>query len=122
MLTTEVFGYSLLTPRDGVDLLILYGTIILSFMSGVLWGFATRTDGVQAIVCYVLSVVPALWALLVRGTEPGDTLLSLTTGFMGLLALDFYFFRAGLTPPWWMRLRVLLTGIVAICLILGQLA
>jgi hypothetical protein len=42
---------------------LAYGTIILSFMSGVLWGFATKTTGARAAAGYALSVLPALWAL-----------------------------------------------------------
>ena len=33
-----------------------------------------------------------------------------------LLLLDYSFQRQGLAPPWWMRLRILLTAIVLACL------
>jgi hypothetical protein len=51
------------------------------------------------------------------GGGPVNTGLNLITGFLGLLILDFYFFRAGLTPRWWMKLRILLTSGVVACLI-----
>lgn len=109
----------LLTAVDGLAALSLYGTIILSFMSGVLWGFATKVEGSKATIGYVLSVLPALWAFFLRGSSVTDTLFYLSIGFLGLLILDCYFFRKGLTPPWWMRLRIMLTVIVVVCLSIG---
>lgn len=109
---------SLLGPRFvGPYVQLFYGTVILSFMSGVLWGFATKTTGMAAAAGYALSVIPALWAFFMTGGGPVSTGLNLITGFLGLLILDFYFFRAGLTPPWWMKLRVMLTSGVVACLI-----
>lgn len=109
----------LLTAVDGLAALSLYGTIILSFMSGVLWGFATKVEGSKATIGYVLSVLPALWAFFLRGSSVTDTLFYLSIGFLGLLIVDYYFFRKGLTPPWWMRLRIMLTAIVVVCLSIG---
>jgi hypothetical protein len=112
-------GYLLVPPQDGLALLVLYGTIILSFMSGVLWGFAAKSQGLTATTGYILSVIPALWAFLMRGSTDTETVLYLLIGFLGLLVLDYYFYRLGLTPPWWMRLRLLLTSIVVMCLTVG---
>ncbi|WP_147126323.1 DUF3429 domain-containing protein [Shimia ponticola] len=95
-----------------------YGIVILAFMSGVLWGFGTRAGGRQAL-CYTLSVLPALWAFFATGAGATATALSLIAGFIGLLALDWQFSRWGLTPPWWMSLRILLTALVVISLGLG---
>ena len=44
--------------------------------------------------------------------------ITLIFGFLGVLMLDFAFSRWGLTPPWWMALRILLTAIVVACLTL----
>jgi hypothetical protein len=44
------------------EIMLRYGIIILAFMSGVLWGFATNASGKMAAVAYGLSVLPALWA------------------------------------------------------------
>ncbi len=109
---------SLLGPRFvGPYIQLFYGTVILSFMSGVLWGFATKTTGAAAAAGYALSVIPALWAFFMTGGGPVGTGVNLITGFLGLLILDYYFFRAGLTPRWWMKLRILLTSGVVACLI-----
>jgi len=115
---TADFTASLLGPRFvGPYVQLFYGTVILSFMSGVLWGFATKTTGAAAAAGYALSVIPALWAFFMTGGGPVSTGLNLITGFLGLLILDFYFFRAGLTPRWWMKLRIMLTSGVVACLI-----
>ena len=93
---------------------LFYGAIILAFMSGVLWGFAAKTD---RAIGYILSVIPALWAFLMTGGGPVAAAMNLIVGFLGLLMLDWQFWRWRLTPPWWMQLRVLLTAIVAVTLL-----
>nr|WP_256439170.1 DUF3429 domain-containing protein [Rubellimicrobium arenae] len=107
------WSLDLLGPRfTGRTLLLLYGTIILSFMSGVVWGFAPRAEGRHAAILYALSTVPALWAFAL-----GFSALALAVGFAGLLGLDLHAQRTGLAPSWWMRLRLLLTSLVVICLL-----
>lgn len=104
---------------DGKLLMIRYGGIILPFMSGVLWGFATNARGMQAVAGYALSVLPALWWFFMPGTGVTSALTNLATGFIGVLLLDFAFSRWFLTPSWWMALRVQLTIIVILCLLIG---
>ncbi|WP_113910724.1 DUF3429 domain-containing protein [Roseovarius dicentrarchi] len=104
-------------PRfAGPYVMLFYGAIILAFMSGVLWGFATKLEGNQAAVGYVLSVIPALWAFFTTGGGPVSAGMSLMAGFAGLLGIDWLFWRFGVAPEWWMQLRVLLTAIVLGCL------
>lgn len=98
---------------------LAYGQVILAFMSGVLWGFATKTDGSRAALCYTLSVLPALWAFFMTGGGPVSAASNLITGFLGLLIIDFAFDRWGLTPAWWLPLRIMLTGLVLACLGVG---
>jgi hypothetical protein len=100
----------------GTYVSLTYGTVILSFMSGVLWGFATKATGREAALGYGLSVIPALWAFFMVNGDPGNAAVNLAAGFAGLLLLDASFARQGLAPAWWMRLRLLLTGIVLACL------
>ena len=112
-------GLQYLGPRFiGPYVQLAYGTVILSFMSGVLWGFATKASGAQAATGYTLSVLPALWAFFMVGGGPTAAAMNLIFGFLGVFMLDFAFFRWGLTPPWWMALRALLTAIVVACLTL----
>lgn len=111
------WGIQKLGPRFiGPFVLLNYGQIILAFMSGVLWGFATKSEGEQAAINYALSVLPALWVFFTVGAGPTSSAIYLIAGFVALLGLDLTFQRQGLTPDWWMRLRILLTVIVIACL------
>ncbi|MCC5984684.1 MAG: DUF3429 domain-containing protein [Rhodobacteraceae bacterium] len=103
-----------LGPRfTGPYVLISYGTVILCFMAGVLWGFAARGAEHRPLP-YVLSVLPALWAFFLVGGGAAQALWALLTGFVVLLVMDVQFGVWGLTPRWWLRLRLILTaGVVA---------
>ncbi len=112
-----VWGAGALGPRFvGPYVQLSYGIVILAFMSGVLWGFATRATGAVAASGYALSVLPALWAFLFVGGGPVSAAIYLAAGFVGLLGLDWLFWRQGLAPAWWMHLRILLTVVVVACL------
>ncbi|MEL6518397.1 MAG: DUF3429 domain-containing protein [Pseudomonadota bacterium] len=112
------FGIQTFGPRFvGPFVQLNYGQIILAFMSGVLWGFATRAQGGVAATGYALSVLPALWAFFFVGGGPVSAAINLLAGFVGLLGLDYMFWRQGLAPIWWMQLRVGLTAVVAACLV-----
>ena len=109
-----------LSPRmAGPYVLAAYGIVILSFMSGVLWGFATRAEGRRAAIAYTLSVLPALWAFFMVGGGPRPALSALLVGFLFVLVMDQQFSLWGLTPRWWMRLRVTLTVVTMACLGVG---
>ncbi|SMH47793.1 DUF3429 domain-containing protein [Maritimibacter sp. HL-12] len=113
--------------RIGIDFVAVpvlagYGKVILAFMSGVIWGFAARANDHRGTLGYGLAVIPALWAFfLVVGATPA-ALIFLIAGFIGLLGIDALFWRHGLAPGWWMRLRIMLTIIVVVCLAVGLIA
>jgi len=116
------FAAQWLGPRFvGPYVRVSYGAIILSFMSGILWGFATRADRSVATSGYALSVIPALWVFFFVGGGPVSAAIYLIAGFIGLLGLDWLFWRQGLAPPWWMQLRIGLTAITVACLSVGVL-
>ena len=96
-----------------------YGVIILCFMSGVLWGFATKMDEKNGSLGYILSVIPALWAFLSMGRGPISDTISLIVGFLAVLLIDRHFYLLKLTPLWWMNLRIPLTFLVISLLALG---
>ena len=96
-----------------------YGVIILCFMSGVLWGFATKMDEKNGSLGYSLSVLPALWAFLSMGRGPISDTISLIVGFLAVLLIDRHFYLLKLTPLWWMNLRIPLTFLVISLLGLG---
>jgi hypothetical protein len=115
-----LWGTKTLGPRFvGPYIQLFYGSIILSFMSGVLWGFATKTEGRQAAAGYALSTIPALWAFFMTGGGPVGAGTNLIFGFIGLLLLDYTFYKWHLTPPWWMQLRLILTAVVVCSLAIG---
>lgn len=100
----------------GRDLQLTYGAVILSFMSGVLWGFACKAVRPKAALLFSLSTLPALWAaFLLASAAPMQPIL-LIGGFVALFGLDIMFFRYRLTPDWWLKLRALLTALVLACL------
>lgn len=112
-----IWGIQTLGPRFVAPFVLLnYGQIILAFMSGVLWGFATKSEGEKAAINYALSTLPALWVFFTVGAGPTSSGIYLIAGFIALLGLDLAFVRQGMTPDWWMRLRVPLTLIVIACL------
>jgi hypothetical protein len=103
----------------GPAVMQIYGIVILSFMAGVIWGFATRASGRQAGLFYALSVLPPIWAFFFATGPTGPALAALLAGFVALLPIDWTAMRAGLAPVWWMQLRLLLTTVVSACLIVG---
>lgn len=111
--SAQAFGIDVFGPRFvGPFVSLFYGAIILSFMSGVLWGFAARLEDRQAATGFFLSVLPAIWAFLTTGSGASSSAVTLMIGFLGVLVLDWYFWRMGAAPDWWMQLRMLLTAIV----------
>lgn len=110
--TVDIIGPRFIGPYVG----LFYGAVILSFMSGVLWGFAAKAEGQVAATRYALSVLPALWAFFMTGGGPTSAAVALIAGFVGLLALDYMFWNQGLAPRWWMKLRLILTAGVVLCL------
>jgi hypothetical protein len=114
----SVWGASNLGPRFvGPYVQLSYGTVILSFMSGALWGFAAGAEGRIAATGYALSVIPALWAFFFVGGGPVSAAVYLMAGFVGILGLDWMFWSQGLAPRWWMALRLILTAGVVLCLL-----
>ena len=95
---------------------LIYGTIILAFMSGVLWGFAANVGGKRQPIGFILSVLPALWAFFTFNGLLINPLVGLIIGFLGVFAIDVRFHLWQLTPEWWLSLRCILTLLVIICL------
>ena len=100
----------------GARINLTYGTIILAFMSGVLWGFAANVGGKRQPIGFILSVLPALWAFFTFNGLLNNPLAGLIIGFLGVFAIDVRFHYWQLTPEWWLSLRCILTLLVIICL------
>lgn len=91
-----------------------YGLMIFSYMAGCFWPFAARSG---RVLDYGLAVAPVL--VLIAVVVPGAMSLNmaLILGFAGLLPIDWMFWRRGVAPAWWMRLRLPLSAVVIACLI-----
>ena len=100
----------------GDQVQISYSAVIMSFMSGVLWGFSTKTTQLKAAICYTLSVLPALAVFFLISTNSENKIEFLMVGFCLLIVLDLIFFKLDLTPPWWLHLRIGITFLVLLCL------
>ena len=88
-----------------------YAAIILSFLGGLWWGLAARTDGAPPWLWFA-SVAPSLialvtaWPWMVGLRWPGPSLVVLGISLIGALLVDRALVRAGIAPPGWMALRV----------------
>lgn len=96
---------------------LMWGQVMLAFMAGMLWAFATRADGQVAATGLGLSIIPMVWAFVMVGGGPVSAAMNLIFGYLGLLALDLLFARQGLAPPWWMPLRGPVVAVIIACLI-----
>jgi hypothetical protein len=111
---------AILGPRFNAPyMLIAYGTVILCFMSGVLWGFAVKSD---RFLPYIVSTLPALWAFFSIGGGERQATSAVLIGFLLVFLFDLQFAVWRLTPAWWLKLRALLTAIVLACLAIGLFA
>ena len=100
--------------------LATYAAIIVSFLGGIRWGFAVRDAA--GLGAYALSVVPSLvaWALL-AAPEPWR-LAGLGLFALALGPIDLALVRAGAAPPWFGRLRLILSSGAGLALLLGAYA
>jgi len=108
-------------PFEGRWIVYFYGAVILSFMGGVMWGFAAMAGKADDWGLLTLSVLPALWAfgtvLFAIYLEPATLRASfymMAAGFALILVLDWYFQSRKLAPDWWLTLRISITFFVVI--------
>ena len=100
-----------------VEAEIAYGAVILSFIAGAHWGFASHfiTGSSTATAGKLLgfSVLPSLmgWVALLLPTPWSAALLGAT--FAAILFLDRWAVTMSFAPIWWMRLRLPLSATVA---------
>jgi len=104
-----------------------YGAVILSFLGGTIWGLTTAATAgdpleIDSARLFAASVVPSLiaWGALLLAPLPA--LIVLAVAFAGQLFVDRWIDSLQLVPPWWLRLRALLTAIVVANLIATAVA
>ncbi|QPH53484.1 DUF3429 domain-containing protein [Pontivivens ytuae] len=120
--TVPLYGFFISEPEGGRLLLERYGTIILSFMAGCLWGFASRHGRKPSWVELGLSVTPPLAIFFGLTNDPAASCLLLTYAFAGLLLIDSLFAKRTIVVWWWLSLRIPLTIVVCACLLIGAFA
>jgi hypothetical protein len=101
---------------DPARALLAYGAVILSFLGGVRWGLALRLEESRfRSRQFVISVVPSIAAWLALMLAPGAGFGLMAGLFIILWAEDRSLAAAG-APPWYPRLRLLLTAVVVVAL------
>ena len=97
--------------------LATYAAIIVSFLGGIRWGLAVRDDA--GVGAYAIAVLPSLvaWALL-AAPEPWR-LAGLGLFALALGPVDLTLVRVGAAPPWFGRLRLILSTGAGVALLLG---
>lgn len=109
------------------DALAAYGAIILSFLGGIHWGFATgdahaaRENG-ALLRRLSVSALPSLvaWTALLAPREPGFVVLAGT--FLLVLLVDIRAAGSNQAPAWYPSLRWPLTLLVVASLLVAALA
>jgi hypothetical protein len=100
---------------------IAYGAVILSFLAGAHWGFAStamkqRPEPARRLL--IASVAPSLvgWVALLLPVPWSAAVLA--AAFIAILLLDHWAARCDFAPCWWLRLRIPLSATVATLLVL----
>ena len=95
--------------------LFTYAALIFAFLGGTWWAFACREESPR-LVLLVLAVAPPLLAWGLLPARP-QTLVGYGLAALILLSpgVDALLHARGLTPRWWLRLRVPLSFVLAVC-------
>ena len=115
------FGLFAPAREGGVVMLQNFGAVVLGFMGGCLWGFASGTGRVPTFALLLASAVPALLAAVAIRSSPALSCIWLAFGYVVLQGIDVTFQRAGVAPAYWLNLRLPLTAGVIACLLVGAL-
>lgn len=118
-----VFSSPDLIKQKAILALGTYGAVILSFLGGIRWGnILNNKTQVGRWGPLTLSVLPSLiaWPALLL---PAVWMLSLlAAGFVLQYAADIEAVRQKILPPWFGRLRTVLTSGATVALLIGLLA
>lgn len=103
----------------GFDVLVTalagYGAVILSFLGGIRWGASLMRPSSGGLTLF-LSILPSLaaWACLFLPTP--WLFAALAVAFLAQGAWDIVAIRRGKLPEAFRTLRIVLTGIVVLCM------
>ncbi len=101
---------------------VAYGAVILSFLGGAHWGFASaamKDQPAAASRLLVMSVVPSLlgWVAVLLPMPWSAAVLAVA--FLAILPLDRWALTHAFAPGWWLRLRIPLSATVSTLLFLA---
>ena len=111
-----------LPQAEVAGMLATYAATILSFLGGIRWGAALRAPQGTVATDYLFGVTPQLfgWGALVLPDPWRFAVLGL--GVLALGPVDRNLVARGLAPPWFGRLRLLLSLGAGAALFLAALA
>ncbi len=112
-----------LYPQAGgfaTDLLVTYGALILSFLGGARWGLEIRepTPNVWTISLSMLPTLAALGLVATPALHHSGRLIGLAVALASQWVWDF---SSTDIPPWYPRLRAILTSGAVIGLLFGAI-
>jgi hypothetical protein len=105
------------------QVLVGYAAVILSFLGGIQWGLALNlieTAPKSARTMFALSVVPSLlaWAMLLLPAARERVMVAVLL-FAFVWVIDAMLYLQKLIPPWFFRLRGVITTIVVLSLLIA---
>lgn len=109
-------------PYSSVESVIHYGIVILSFLTGILWGFASHSPKGQSSYAYITGAIPVIYVFFAVVGTNADQLEALMFGYPALLFIDTSFQQSNLSPPWWLTLRIPTTIVIIACLTVTRLS
>lgn len=104
---------------QAIEVAILYGAVILSFLGGVFWGVAVfgKVEAEDRDHLLVVGVLPSLVAWFATFLPNPVASVSLSVAFLAVLVADRWAAQRRWVPGWWMRLRMRLSVVVFLCLV-----
>lgn len=94
------------------DIFKVWSALILSFLGGIRWGFAIAHEPFENRNL-ILSVIPSILAWFVLLLPDAYTILALLVLFCMHGAWDSFYINQGKVVPWFGKIRVTLTFLVA---------
>ena len=101
-----------------INLSLVYAGLILSFLSGCLFSFEVTKNSNPKWIDILIILLPTIWVLIALNIAYVNfRATALALGFLITYELDNRYSKKGLTPKWWLSLRLPLTTLVIISLI-----
>ncbi len=120
LLFGNMLGLGMLRPLAAQGI-TTYAAIIVSFLGGIQWGLGIATYEQQpqtARSLFTLSVVPSLlaWAMLFLPASTSRIVVAIfLVGFVWII--DSLLYLQKVIPPWFFKLRCIVSGVVIVSLI-----